>query len=582
MAYIYYIFSDYNMFDDINIDNIVYTNVTPIEVKRLYNYIYLLTEVHPFKVEYLLNTTSIDTHSFIERFIYDIACEQMHKKINKIFNQEFNYITFSFLKTEKSCCEYINFNRVENGIITSIINLSDNLTMPFLFCKLPKHEIKNTQLIGECEISISKPGNILSFDPNQYVYDNVNMFNSVNNTDIELDINETPQYSLVIQILDKMPINAPLFNHDANNAVVSQMVNKSKYKLQTYNSENTERLIYTIVSKTEQVSINISLQKEEFANAFYNTFESKDKKALNCLSKILEHYVETYSLFRLKLDEPKDTVDEPKDTVDEPKDTVDEPKDTVDEPKDTVDEPKDTVDEPKDTVDEPKDTVDEPKDTVDEPKDTVDEPKDTVDEPKDTVDEPKDTVDEPKDTVDEPKDTVDEPKDKFIQRFTHKSILTPVMCDWIIHEAEQYAFKNGWTTTRHDEYPTTDIEIHNIKSVFSFILLFIKTIDELICKSYNVKIENIDIKDMFIAKYDEKKQNSLDMHLDGQGSNVSISILLNDEFEGGNLIYADDIISYAEKGDIMIHTSNHIHGVTPVTKGVRYSLVMFLRIKYKD
>jgi len=526
MAYIYYIFSDYNMLDDINIDNIVYTNVSPIEVKRLYNYIYLLTEVHPFKVEYLLNTTSIDTHSFIERFIYDIACEQMHKKINKIFNQEVNYITFSFLKTEKSCCEYINFNRVKNGIITSIINLSDNLTMPFLFCKLPKHEIKNTQLIGECEISISKPGNILSFDPNQYVYDNVNMFNSVNNTDIELDINETPQYSLVIQILDKKPINAPLFNHDANNAVVSQMVNKSKYKLHTYNSENTERLIYTIMSKTEQVSINISLQKEEFVNAFYNTFESKDKKALNCLSKILEHYVETYSLFRLKLDEPKDTVDEPEATVDEPKATVDEPKATVDEPKDTVDEPKDTVDEPKDTV--------------------------------------------------------DEPKDKFIQRFTHKSILTPIMCDWIIHEAEQYAFKNGWTTTRHDEYPTTDIEIHNIKSVFSFILLFIKTIDELICKSYNVKIENIDIKDMFIAKYDEKKQNSLDMHLDGQGSNVSISILLNDEFEGGNLIYADDIISYAEKGDVMIHTSNHIHGVTPVTKGVRYSLVMFLRIKYKD
>lgn len=173
-------------------------------------------------------------------------------------------------------------------------------------------------------------------------------------------------------------------------------------------------------------------------------------------------------------------------------------------------------------------------------------------------------------------------KDKFIQRFTHSSILTPTICDWIIYEAEQYAFNNGWETTRHAYFPTTDIQIENIKPVFSFMLFFIKTIDKLISKSYNIKIETIDIREMFIAKYDANRQNSLDMHIDGSESNISITILLNNEFEGGRLIYADDIISYAEKGDVMIHTKHHKHGVTPVTNGIRYSLVMFLQIKYID
>ena len=481
------------MLNDINIDRINYKNISAVEQKRLYNYMYLLTDIHPFKLQYLLNTTNIDTHSVIERFIYDIACTQLSKKLNKQFNHGVNYITFSFLKKENRCCDISKFCCTENSIMTSIINLTDSMSSPFLFVKLTTDDCErnNTQHIRECQLSISKLGNILTFDPNKYIFDDVNMFNTNNNADFEFNITDAPNYSLVIDILNKKPINVPVFNYDINSAIVSQIFNKSKYELHVNNSENIERICYTIESNTEEGSVDILLQEEILLKALYNLFELKDKKSLNGLSRILEPYVEKHLLFKLKVDEKNDIVDKKNDIV-------------------------------------------------------------------------------------------DEKNDKFIQRFTHSSILTPIMCDWIIYEAEQYAFKNGWETTRHDNYPTTDIQIENIQSVFTFMLLFIKTIDKLICKSYNIEIKNIDIKDMFIAKYDANHQNSLDMHVDGNESNISISILLNDEFEGGRLIYADDIISYAEKGDVMIHTKHHKHGVTPVTKGIRYSLVMFLRINCID
>ena len=384
--------------------------------------------------------------------------------------------------------------------MTSIINLTDSITSPLLFVKLTTddYERNNTQHIRECEISISKQGNILTFDPTKYIFDDVNMFNTNINGEFEFNITDCPNYSLVIEILNKNPINTPVFNYDINSAIVSQIFNASKYELQTNNCENIDRICYTIESITEEGSVDILLKKDILTDALDNLFQLKDKTALNKLSRTLEPYVDKFLLFKLKLDEKNDIVDKKNDIVDEKNDIV------------------------------------------------------------------------------------DEKNDKFIQRFTHCSILTPIMCDWIIYEAEQYAFKNGWETARHDKYPTTDILIENIQSVFTFMLLFIKTIDNLICKSYNIEIENIDIKEMFIAKYDADHQNSLDMHVDGNGSNISISILLNDDFDGGNLIYADNIISYAKKGDVMIHTKHHRHGVTAVTKGIRYSLVMFLRINCID
>ena len=59
---------------------------------------------------------------------------------------------------------------------------------------------------------------------------------------------------------------------------------------------------------------------------------------------------------------------------------------------------------------------------------------------------------------------------------------------------------------------------------------------------------------------------------------LSIIGLLNDDYEGGELIMFEDKKIDTKKGDLLIFPSNFLypHKVTPVTKGVRYSYVSWV------
>ena len=59
---------------------------------------------------------------------------------------------------------------------------------------------------------------------------------------------------------------------------------------------------------------------------------------------------------------------------------------------------------------------------------------------------------------------------------------------------------------------------------------------------------------------------------------LSIVGILNDDYEGGELIMFEDKKIETKKGDILIFPSNFLypHEVTPVTKGVRYSYVSWV------
>ena len=59
---------------------------------------------------------------------------------------------------------------------------------------------------------------------------------------------------------------------------------------------------------------------------------------------------------------------------------------------------------------------------------------------------------------------------------------------------------------------------------------------------------------------------------------LSIIGLLNDDYEGGELIMFEDKKIDIKKGDLIIFPSNFLypHEITPVTKGVRYSYVAWV------
>ena len=64
-------------------------------------------------------------------------------------------------------------------------------------------------------------------------------------------------------------------------------------------------------------------------------------------------------------------------------------------------------------------------------------------------------------------------------------------------------------------------------------------------------------------------------HLHNKTRKISMSLILNDDYEGGDLILFSTRISKQETGSMIFFPSFLSHEVTPVTKGTRYSLVMW-------
>lgn len=170
---------------------------------------------------------------------------------------------------------------------------------------------------------------------------------------------------------------------------------------------------------------------------------------------------------------------------------------------------------------------------------------------------------------------------RFVQRYIYNKIYGKNVCEWIIFESEEYAKNNGgWTTSRHENYATTDIPVEKILSIFRYILYSFQTIFKKIETSYCLpKNTEFNIIDLFIVKYSENAQNCLDLHHDG--SFFTINILLNDasEFEGGGTYFNDGTTVFLEQGDMLVHSGKMKHAGIQITKGKRYLLVAFIGIK---
>ena len=97
-------------------------------------------------------------------------------------------------------------------------------------------------------------------------------------------------------------------------------------------------------------------------------------------------------------------------------------------------------------------------------------------------------------------------------------------------------------------------------------------------KHYSIIINELDIRDAFVVKYDMENQRNLDMHFDGCNSNFTASILLNDDFKGCGIYYKDGCTVHPEIGDLIIHNKTHEHSVLELLEGTRYIIVLFIKI----
>ena len=160
-----------------------------------------------------------------------------------------------------------------------------------------------------------------------------------------------------------------------------------------------------------------------------------------------------------------------------------------------------------------------------------------------------------------------------------KNVLTKEECNSIIQESERYGEIYGWTTKRHDDYPTTDNQITKSWKCYPFLKKIIETkIFPNLSKLFQLNQNKLLINEIFIAKYDGddiKAQHYLDYHVDG--CEFSFIITLNDNYTGGGThLKKKNKYIHLKTGDIVIFCGQTKHAGLPVTHGTRYILPGFI------
>ena len=150
------------------------------------------------------------------------------------------------------------------------------------------------------------------------------------------------------------------------------------------------------------------------------------------------------------------------------------------------------------------------------------------------------------------------------------------ICNLMIHEAEVFAKENGWTQQRHEAYPTTDFELHNLDYSYSQVMYMVykKIIPEMAIM-FNIKEISLFLSDLFFVRYTHKRQNKLKKHKDG--SLYSFILTLNNDFaNGGTLI--NNTIYKPNIGEVLIFCGQNEHSGIGISNGVRYIITGFLNI----
>lgn len=129
------------------------------------------------------------------------------------------------------------------------------------------------------------------------------------------------------------------------------------------------------------------------------------------------------------------------------------------------------------------------------------------------------------------------------------------------------------------------IEKHNCYDIVNKIANEVNMINDEV-----FKFDLLDIEPLQVTKYDSYNQGMYNPHMDASSQQRNITRKLSfviqlsdlDDFEGGSFVYENNLeaVNVREtqphtlaKGNIILFSSFLTHGVLPVTKGVRYSLV---------
>ena len=153
------------------------------------------------------------------------------------------------------------------------------------------------------------------------------------------------------------------------------------------------------------------------------------------------------------------------------------------------------------------------------------------------------------------------------------SFLSDYGCKALIDIAENHG---DWEPLPYDKFPAQEIRLSEL-GVLPQLEEFWKTYIDPIVEEYWHPLQMYGLRDAFVMKYTPDTQNKLALHHDA--SLVTGSIKLNEEYEGGSLIFPRHNTSNdeTEVGKCILFPGQVTHGhqCEEITKGTKYSLTIW-------
>ena len=152
---------------------------------------------------------------------------------------------------------------------------------------------------------------------------------------------------------------------------------------------------------------------------------------------------------------------------------------------------------------------------------------------------------------------------------------TRAWCERLINLAEEHG---GWEPLPNDLFPAQEIRLSEIRGgVYEELASFWKEQIDSICEKHWHPMAMYGIRDAFIMKYNPETQKELNLHTDA--SLVTGSIKLNDDYEGGELVFPRQDVSnkHVPVGNCILFPGmvTHGHECKEITKGTKYSLTIW-------
>ncbi|CAE8688366.1 unnamed protein product [Polarella glacialis] len=161
-------------------------------------------------------------------------------------------------------------------------------------------------------------------------------------------------------------------------------------------------------------------------------------------------------------------------------------------------------------------------------------------------------------------------------------LLPEETCTALIAAAEDVASRSGgWSTDRHGKYATTDLEVRSYPSLWALVEPYLTAAAAGSLASLADTSEEVTFHDVFIVRYDERGQRSLDTHADG--SRVTLQVTLNapssssgSGFTGGGT-YFEQLQCRVQPGvgEALAFPGDLRHSGLEIYSGRRYVLVGF-------